>query len=41
MQFLFKKQIGHNLEVYVYDIVIKSKKSCNLISDLEETINNL
>jgi hypothetical protein len=41
MQFLFKEQIGRNLEVYVDDIVIKSRKSYNLISDLEEPFNNL
>jgi hypothetical protein len=41
MQFCFKEQIGHNLEVYVNDIMIKSRKSCSLITDLEETFNNL
>jgi hypothetical protein len=34
-------QIAHNLEVYADDIVIKSRKSGSLISDLEETFNNL
>jgi hypothetical protein len=37
MQFCFKEQIGRNLKV----IVTKSQKSDNLISDLEETFNNL
>jgi hypothetical protein len=41
MQFCFKEQIGCKLEVYVDDIVIKSRKSGRLISDLEETFNNL
>jgi hypothetical protein len=37
MQFFFKEQIGRNLEVYVDDITIKSRKSGIIISDLEET----
>jgi hypothetical protein len=37
MQFCFKEQIGRNLKV----IVTKSQQSDNLISDLEETFNNL
>jgi hypothetical protein len=41
MQFCFKEQIGRNLEVYVDDIMIKSRKGCNIIYDLEETFNNL
>jgi hypothetical protein len=41
MQFCFKGQIGHNLEVYVDDIIVKCQKSGSLISDLEETFNNL
>jgi hypothetical protein len=41
MQFCFTEQIGHNLEVYVNDTMIKSQKSGNLISDLEETFNNI
>jgi hypothetical protein len=41
MQFCFKEQIGRNLEIYVGDIVIKPRKSCSLISDLEETFNNI
>jgi hypothetical protein len=41
MQFCFRWQIGHNLEVYVDDIMVKSQKSDSLISDLEETFNNL
>jgi hypothetical protein len=41
MQFCFKGQIGHNLKVYVDDIIIKSRRSSSLITDLEETFNNL
>jgi hypothetical protein len=41
MHFYFKEQIGHNLEVYVNDIIIKSSTSSGLISDLKETFNNL
>jgi hypothetical protein len=41
MQFCFKEQIGCNLKVYVDNIMINSQKSGNLISNLEETLNNL
>jgi hypothetical protein len=41
IQFYFKVQIGHNLEVYVDDIVVKSRQSSSLIIDLEETFNNI
>jgi hypothetical protein len=41
MQFCFTEQIGHNLEVHVDDTMIKSQKSGNLISNLEETFNNI
>jgi hypothetical protein len=41
MQFCFEGQTGYNLEVYVDDIVIKSRKCNNLITSLEETFNNL
>jgi hypothetical protein len=41
MQFSFKELIGRNLKVYIDDIMIKSMKSCNLISHLLETFNNL
>jgi hypothetical protein len=34
MQFCFKGQIGHNLEVYVNDIVVESRKGRSLIADL-------
>jgi hypothetical protein len=41
MQFCFKEQIGCNLDIYIDDIIAKSRKSSSLISDLEETFNNL
>jgi hypothetical protein len=41
MQFCFKGRIGQNLEVYVNDIVVKSRKGSSLIINLEETFNNL
>jgi hypothetical protein len=41
MQFYFKGKIGHNLEIYVGDIIMKSQKGSSLIADLEETFNNL
>jgi hypothetical protein len=41
MHFCFKGQIGRNLEVYVDDIVIKTRQSNSLITDLEETFANL
>jgi len=34
-------QIGHNVEAYIDDIVVKSKFKGDLIADLEETFNNL
>jgi hypothetical protein len=41
MQSYFKEQTGHNLEVYVNNIVVKSRESNSLIADLEETFANL
>jgi hypothetical protein len=37
MQACLKEQIGHNIEVYVDNIVIKSTKADNLLDDLRET----
>ena len=34
-------QIGHNVEAYIDDIVVNSKFKGDLITDLEETFNNL
>jgi hypothetical protein len=41
MQACLKKQIGHNIEVYVYDIIIKTAKADTLLDDLRETFANL
>ncbi|GKV27129.1 hypothetical protein SLEP1_g36334 [Rubroshorea leprosula] len=38
---IFRAQIGRNLEVYVDDIVVKSLKARDHLTDLEETFNNL
>ncbi|GKV48883.1 hypothetical protein SLEP1_g55671 [Rubroshorea leprosula] len=38
---VFLAQIGRNLEVYVDDIVVKSLKAGDHLTDLEETFNNL
>ena len=35
------QQIGHNIEAYIDDVVIKSKTADNLIANLEETFVNL
>ena len=35
------QQIGHNVEAYIDDVVVKSKTADNLIADLEETFSNL
>jgi hypothetical protein len=34
-------QIGHNIEAYVDDVVVKTREEKGLISDLAETFNNL
>ena len=41
MQACLADQIGRNVEAYVEDIVIKTKKAPQLVSDLEETFANL
>jgi hypothetical protein len=41
MQSYLEGQIGHNLEVYVNDIIVKTWQSSSLITDLEETFTNL
>ncbi|GKV40237.1 hypothetical protein SLEP1_g47906 [Rubroshorea leprosula] len=38
---VFRAQIGQNLEVYVDNIVVKSLKADDHLTDLEETFNNL
>lgn len=35
---LFKQQIGRNIEVYVNDMLIKSKDDNNFLKDIEETL---
>jgi hypothetical protein len=41
MQPCFKQHIGRNLEVYIDDIVVKTRQGDSLIYDLEETFINL
>ena len=38
---MFSKQIGKNVEVYVDDMLVKSKKEENHLDDLKETFNTL
>ncbi|GKV48237.1 hypothetical protein SLEP1_g55063 [Rubroshorea leprosula] len=38
---VFRAQIGKNLEVYVDDIVVNSRKAKDHLADLDETFNNL
>ena len=35
------QQIGHNVEAYIDDVVVKSKTTDDLIADLKETFTNL
>jgi len=41
IQMCLNQQIGHNIEAYIDDVVVKSKTADNLIADLEETFANL
>ena len=41
IQMCLDQQIGRNIEAYIDDVVIKSKTTNNLITDLEETFANL
>ena len=41
MQKCFQEQIDHNLEVYVDDIIMKTRVSMRLITNLKETFSNL
>jgi hypothetical protein len=36
-----KTQIGRNIEAYIDDVVVKSKKCGDLLDDLRETFDNL
>ena len=38
---MFKKQIGKNVEVYVNDMLVKSKEEEDHLDDLKETFNTL
>jgi hypothetical protein len=38
---ILETQIGRNVEAYIDDIVVKSKKRGDLLNDLKETFNNL
>lgn len=37
MDYMFSSKLGRNIEVYVDDMVIKSKNESNLISDIAKT----
>ena len=41
MQACLKNQIGRNIQIYVDDIVIKTREAKTLIDDLHETFDNL
>jgi hypothetical protein len=41
MQNCLRSQIGHNIQVYIDDVVITTRKEESLISDLAETFDNL
>jgi hypothetical protein len=41
MQNCLGSQIGHNIQVYIDDVVITTRKEESLISDLRETFDNL
>ena len=38
---IFSDQIGRNVEVYVDDVLVKSKDKANHLNDLKETFNTL
>ena len=38
---MFKKQIGRNVEVYVDDMLVKSREEEDHLDDLRETLNTL
>ena len=41
IQMCLDQQIGHNIEAYIDDVVVKSKTADSLIADLEEMFANL
>ena len=38
---MFNKQIGRNVDVYVDDMLVKSKREEDHLDDLKETFNTL
>jgi hypothetical protein len=38
---ILEPQIGRNIEAYIDDVVVKSKKRGDLLDDLKETFDNL
>lgn len=38
---IFKPQLGHNMEVYVVNMIFKSKQPKDYLQDLWETFNRL
>jgi hypothetical protein len=38
---ILESQIGRNVEAYIDDVVVKSKKRGDLLDDLKETFDNL
>jgi hypothetical protein len=41
IQIILEPQIRRNVEAYIDDVVVKSKKHRDLLDDLKETFNNL
>jgi hypothetical protein len=41
MHIILENQIGRNIEAYIDDIVVKSKKHRDLLDDLKEAFDNL
>lgn len=41
MDNIFKKQIRRNVEVYVDDILVRSKKKEDHMADIDETLKNI
>lgn len=41
MDMVFSSRIGRNLEVYVNDVLIKTRKKLNHVKDLEETFESI
>jgi hypothetical protein len=41
IRIILETQIGRNVEAYIDDVVVKSKKCGNLLDDLKETFDNL